>query len=666
MMVMPKNNFEPIFKDSTHILWVMHALVLLLSVPYLPIPIILFCCGIVVFKKLFKQSANTYGKIKSEFLVIILGLSIANLLLEDRLLSFMGIASVLLILQSVMMCFMEYKNEGYTIVVITLSIVASSLFISHSPIDAFFACLIFIIALSALNALSYIDTVHASALLSAIKIGFQALPIMVCMFLFFPRTGADLSSEARTGIPPVFQIGSIAQLTESEDLVYHINFTEELDEKVFQEGIYWRTLVYSEFKQGSWLPDDWQKDGRRVKRGEEIVPASGREIDYQVIIENTDSDNIPVWGVPISSSKDLFVSSAYDLKTDSQGKSVKRFWIKSSLDAKFDLNLSEEEYAKYTSLDTKLNPKAKTFAKRLYRQSNEDSNIFLQKLLSYFYEKEFYYSLNPGVYQERNAIDVFLFDRKKGFCSHYANALAFMLRAAGVPARVVAGYKKDFTGDIDNLRLIQVFQKDAHAWVEVWKQGVGWEKVDPTTYIHPSRVKLYSYIWEGFTEEIKQLMSERMINLTYDFANNMHNHWKNWILSYGYDRKEPAEIFFDVLWFLCIFVTIILLLHLSLIYASPVHQQKIITYEYRAFCRKMERMKAGYVPGQTPRVFLSMIMQKVGFSEKKQKQLINDVNSILFEGKYGRMVILRVKYQLLLLRIMYSLHLITNWRSKHG
>jgi hypothetical protein len=80
----------------------------------------------------------------------------------------------------------------------------------------------------------------------------------------------------------------------------------------------------------------------------------------------------------------------------------------------------------------------------------------------------------PGV----DAVDHFLFDTRRGFCEHIASAMAVLLRAEGIPTRIVTGYgpgeRNPFTG-YDDVRY-----SDAHAWVEVLYPGLGWLPYDPT------------------------------------------------------------------------------------------------------------------------------------------------------------------------------------------
>lgn len=77
-----------------------------------------------------------------------------------------------------------------------------------------------------------------------------------------------------------------------------------------------------------------------------------------------------------------------------------------------------------------------------------------------------------------DAIDWFLFEQKRGWCEPIASSMVVMLRSVGVPARLATGFqpgsRNPFTG------WFEVRNADAHAWVEVWIEPVGWVTVDPT------------------------------------------------------------------------------------------------------------------------------------------------------------------------------------------
>ncbi len=111
----------------------------------------------------------------------------------------------------------------------------------------------------------------------------------------------------------------------------------------------------------------------------------------------------------------------------------------------------------------------------------------IRTALAYFNREGFQYTLSPpplGI----NEVDDFLFGTRKGFCEHFASSFVFLMRAAGIPARVVTGYQGGEYNDLGNYYIVR--QSDAHAWAEVWLRGRGWVRVDPTAAIAPARVEL--------------------------------------------------------------------------------------------------------------------------------------------------------------------------------
>jgi len=103
-----------------------------------------------------------------------------------------------------------------------------------------------------------------------------------------------------------------------------------------------------------------------------------------------------------------------------------------------------------------------------------------------FSRQEFYYTLTPPRLSD-DSVDEFLFETKRGFCGHYASAFAILMRAAGIPARVVTGYQGGTFNRFANYWIVR--QSDAHAWDEIWIDGHGWLRIDPTSVIAPSRVE---------------------------------------------------------------------------------------------------------------------------------------------------------------------------------
>jgi hypothetical protein len=132
------------------------------------------------------------------------------------------------------------------------------------------------------------------------------------------------------------------------------------------------------------------------------------------------------------------------------------------------------------------NPQARALAKQLFAQSGSDPMRYMAAIERWINQTEFRYTLSPPRLNA-NRIDEFLFETKAGFCEHYSSSFTFMMRAAGVPARVVAGYQGGEPSRNGNVW--EVRQMDAHAWTEVWLEGQGWVRVDPTSFVAPERVE---------------------------------------------------------------------------------------------------------------------------------------------------------------------------------
>ena len=151
-----------------------------------------------------------------------------------------------------------------------------------------------------------------------------------------------------------------------------------------------------------------------------------------------------------------------------------------------DKRLNERERKLLLQSQPQLSPKAWSLAQSWTSQTKDPRSI-VNAGLDFFRTQGFRYSLSPGEYK-KNGLDEFLFNRRQGFCEHYASSFATLMRFAGIPARVVTGY---LGGEYNELgKFLVVRQADAHAWCEVWLPGTGWERIDPTSVVAPDRINL--------------------------------------------------------------------------------------------------------------------------------------------------------------------------------
>ena len=137
------------------------------------------------------------------------------------------------------------------------------------------------------------------------------------------------------------------------------------------------------------------------------------------------------------------------------------------------------------ALPPQRNPRTALLAQQM-RAAHPDERDYVRSVLSMLHDQAFFYTLTPPRLGE-NSVDDFLFDSRRGFCGHYASAFAVMMRAAGIPARVVTGYLGGMENPYGHYWVIR--QSDAHAWVEVWIAGIGWSRIDPTAAIASNRMQ---------------------------------------------------------------------------------------------------------------------------------------------------------------------------------
>lgn len=307
-----------------------------------------------------------------------------------------------------------------------------------------------------------------------------AIPMMVLLFLLIPRIGPLWSvpidsAAAKTGLSDSVSPGDISSLTRSDELAFRAGFSSSVPP---QAQRYWRALVYSDFDGRSW------QRTKRINQPVESLITSGDRISYEIVMEPSNRPWLPVLDMPIS------VQGA-DLRgarqAVSRGPIDKRdaYQLVSATSYQLDTDLDEESRKRYLAFPADLNPRTQSIAQQWWTESQQQIDPFIEQVYRYF-NQSFVYTLQPPVLGD-NSVDQFLFDTQQGFCGHFASATAMLMRAAGIPARLVGGYQGgDYNADAG---YITVRQWDAHAWVEYHHPSKGWVRFDPTSAVAPERIE---------------------------------------------------------------------------------------------------------------------------------------------------------------------------------
>ena len=407
----------------------------------------------------------------------------------------------------------------------------------------FVTVLLITAALVALHQHGY-DQLNVISLRKASVIFLQAVPLMLVLFVVFPRfeplwTVPLPSHQAKTGISDTMAPGDISNLSQSSDLAFRVVFEGEVPDR---SSMYWRGLVYSEFDGRSWRQGRWKKDLMTGQQTDDILKSINNPLRYEVIQETTHQPWLFSLALAYTFDKKIRTVSDYRLIRTEDIHSRITYQVVSDQAALIQTQLDRRTRTFETALPNNSNPETKKFALRLFSQSNNTQD-YINRILKQFREQEFVYTLKPPLLGE-HTVDEFLFQTRRGFCSHYASSFVFLMRAAGIPARVVAGYQGGEINPITGTVLVHQF--DAHGWAEVWLEGRGWVRVDPTAAVSPDRIEFG--LERAMAEEGSFLSGTPLSPMRYRnvaWLNKLRlqmdafsYYWSSWVLQYKGDKQS--------------------------------------------------------------------------------------------------------------------------------
>lgn len=331
----------------------------------------------------------------------------------------------------------------------------------------------------------------------------QAIPLTVILFLFFPRLpplwSVHLSgkNQATTGMSDNMSPGDIASLSQSTALAFRVEFPQSIPAR---NRLYWRGLVLSQFDGKTWrtsqTPSIWSSQQRgtpswlatplTIAQQQAQTDPAQSPLNYRVILERTGQPWLFGLDYPFSQQRGIGLSSDFTLRywdNIEQRLTYEVTWLNN---VPIGLTLSDRERQANLTLPREGNLKSQQFAQTLFAQVGNDPIAYTQAIHKWMTSQPFRYTLSPPPLNQ-NRIDEFLFGTRAGFCEHYSSSFTYLMRAAGVPARVVVGYQGGTLGR--DGKSWEVRQMDAHAWSEIWVEGGGWLRVDPTAFISPDRVE---------------------------------------------------------------------------------------------------------------------------------------------------------------------------------
>jgi transglutaminase-like putative cysteine protease len=365
----------------------------------------------------------------------------------------------------------------------------------------------------------------------------HSLPIMLVLFVVIPRIGPlwaiPTQQSTKTGFSDSLSPGDLGDLVQDRSPVFRVEFEGNPPPS---SALYWRGLVLDDFNGRSWkMRDAWGgSEGEAIQNPDNLLT-------YHIILEPHGHHWLFALMTPQSietGAQKTWLTSDKLLMTRNPVVQRLRYRVTSNLNQVYSTppEMSWRDRISYLRIPTQFNPQTQALAGE-WKAKGLNERAIINEALAYF-NRDFTYTLKPPPLGQ-HSVDDFLFNTKRGFCEHFASSFAFLLRAAGIPARVAVGYQGGRWNSVENYLLVS--QSDAHAWVEVWSPQLGWYLIDPTAAVAPERIE--QGIDDALSEEEQALVnsvwsSSKLITrlqLHWDAANYA---WQRWVLSYDNDSQQ--------------------------------------------------------------------------------------------------------------------------------
>ncbi len=360
----------------------------------------------------------------------------------------------------------------------------------------------------------------------------QAVPMMFVLFFLFPRISGPLwtmpqENRAISGLGDNMSPGDISKLSLSDEVAFRVDFENAVPEN---QDLYWRGPVLGRQVGKSWQP-------LQVAETPKLnYEPQGALTQYRVTLQPHNKPWLFALDLPSMAAPDSVFLADFQMRARSPVTSLMAYDMASYLRYRAGAALRPRERNAYLAYDDTLNPRTIAYGKKLAAE-NSDSKILVDTLLK-LYNAQFTYTLEPPLLGD-NPMDEFLFDTKQGFCEHYSSSFVLLLRAAGIPARVVTGYQG---GEVNPItRQLVVRQADAHAWSEVWFDDLGWLRVDPTSAVSPLRINRGMSAALGPQGIFNNLMDAdklgllRQMRFSWDAVNSQ---WNKWVVGFNSDKQR--------------------------------------------------------------------------------------------------------------------------------
>jgi transglutaminase-like putative cysteine protease len=469
----------------------------------------------------------------------------------------------------------------------------------------------------------------------------QALPIMLVLFVFFPRVAGPLWGLPRdayagmTGLSDSMTPGAISSLAQSGATAFRVEFFGPAPEPALR---YWRGPVLWHTDGRTWSPG---RTGSYPRQRPEAVQNRDQALRYAITLEGHDKPWLLALDLPVEISQRALYT--VDFQWLAYRPVRERIRYEATSWPHYHTGPLDPPLRKAAlQLPEHVSPRVQALARGWRDRADSDSAV-VQQALEHFHTQPFVYTLQPPLLGD-DPVDDFLFGTRRGFCEHYAAAFVVLMRSAGIPARVVTGYQGGEYNPVGDYWLIR--QADAHAWAEVWLPDTGWQRVDPTAAVAPERIE--HALDPGrqaagaparfrLAETGLLLRGWRQLQFAVDSVNN---HWNQWVLSYGPQRQLEllAALGFRQASWREMALTLLLLtggcllgIALWMLVRTPAPADPVLQ-AWQRFCSRLGRLGVQRAPGEGPRD----LARRALAARPEVAAQVNAITGLYIALRYGR------------------------------
>lgn len=473
----------------------------------------------------------------------------------------------------------------------------------------------------------------------------QAVPVMLVLFVLFPRlpgplwSGANTASVGATGLSESMAPGDITNLGISDEIAFRADFPDGAPPA---PDLYWRGPVLSVFDGRTWTRRTgmW---GDATK----TLEFFGDPIRYNVSLEPGGRRWAFALEMPAEWStarrRNLSMRSDYQLVAFGAETINGRLNYEVTSYTNFFANerLNNVQRETYLRLPEGFNPRTQSLMQTLSSESATAEET-IARTLEHFSTGEYFYTLAPPPLG-RDTVDDFVFQTMEGFCEHYASAFTVMMRFAGIPARVVTGYQGGELNPYAEYYIIR--ESNAHAWSEVWLEDRGWVRVDPVAAVAPERISLglgddAAAANANGVAALANMGWARQISLAWDAVNTA---WNEWIIGYGptlqrnlLERLGLGRVRWTEMLTLSIIAALTILFITAGLLAWRAHSRERVDLAARLFARFVTQLRRAGVPvcaaTETPAAYAA----RASATLPKYAEEISKIVSTYLAARYER------------------------------